>query len=186
MEGFKLYLENLSFKTTIESLNTFFSKFGEIKSRRIDTNRDSLSKGKGFIEFNNEKSLLAAFEALKDQELDNRKVNSYYDPSILNKTKDISPKIEVKIQSPKKNNYESDQNKKNIPHSYSKDSVSHKYNNSSNYDKYRDDKYDNRSRFDENRSHRDDYLDYRHRTHYDDRKRYEESKSKNDSKRSYR
>lgn len=49
----KIYVGNLPFSATNEQLNEMFSKFGEVASAKIITDRDTgRSKGFGFVEMN--------------------------------------------------------------------------------------------------------------------------------------
>ena len=69
----KLYVGNLSYKTTEDGLRTMFAEFGEVASATVITDRDSgRSKGFGFIEMESEQAATAAITALNGKELDGR------------------------------------------------------------------------------------------------------------------
>ena len=71
-----LYVGNLSFKTTDESLRTAFQAHGQIESARVVMDRDSgRSKGFGFVEMPNREEAMAAINALNGTELDERSIN---------------------------------------------------------------------------------------------------------------
>lgn len=71
-----LYVGNLSFKTTDESLRTAFQTHGQIESARVVMDRDSgRSKGFGFVEMPNREEAMAAINALNGTELDERSIN---------------------------------------------------------------------------------------------------------------
>jgi len=69
----KLYVGNLSYSTTEDSLKEAFSSYGDIASVAVITDRATgRSKGFGFIEFENEAEGKAAMEAMNNSELDGR------------------------------------------------------------------------------------------------------------------
>jgi RNA recognition motif-containing protein len=77
--GTKLYVGNLSFNTTEDTLRSAFSEGGRtVKSVAILTNPETgRSRGFGFVEMGSEQEAQAAIEALDGVELDGRplKVN---------------------------------------------------------------------------------------------------------------
>lgn len=73
--SFKVYAGNLSFITSEETLNSVFSKFGQVASVNIIKDRDTnQSKGFGFIEFENEEEAQKAISVMNGKELDGRKI----------------------------------------------------------------------------------------------------------------
>ena len=71
----KLYVGNLSYKTTEDSLRTMFAEFGEVTSATVITDRDSgRSKGFGFVEMATEQAATAAITALNGKMVDEREI----------------------------------------------------------------------------------------------------------------
>lgn len=71
--GTKLYVGNLSFKTTGEDLQSHFSQAGSVASANIVTDRDSgFSRGFGFVEMSSDDEAAQAIEMFNGQELDGR------------------------------------------------------------------------------------------------------------------
>ncbi len=63
--GNKIYVGNLPFSATSESLNEMFSKFGTVDSAKIVMDRDTgRSKGFGFVEMSSGDEAAAAIEKL--------------------------------------------------------------------------------------------------------------------------
>lgn len=80
--GKKLYVGNLSYNTTEDSLKERFEAFGHVESVRIITDRDTgSSKGFGFIEMGTDAEAQAAIASTNGQEVDGRmlKVNEAMD-----------------------------------------------------------------------------------------------------------
>ena len=68
-----IYVGNLSFDETTESLEATFTLHGEVSSARIITDRDSgRSRGFGFVEMPNQPEAEAAMAALNGKELNGR------------------------------------------------------------------------------------------------------------------
>ncbi len=71
-----IYVGNLAFKTTDESLGATFRAHGQVDSARVVMDRDSgRSKGFGFVEMPNREEALAAISALNGSNLDDRSIN---------------------------------------------------------------------------------------------------------------
>lgn len=69
----KIYIGNLSFQTTEDSLTAKLSEFGEVTSLRIITDRNTgRSKGFAFAEFANGDDADKAIEAMNGQDHDGR------------------------------------------------------------------------------------------------------------------
>ncbi len=76
--GKKLYVGNLAFSATEESINNLFSQHGTVDSCRLVTDRDTgRSKGFGFVEMSSPEEAATAISSLDGKELDGRalKVN---------------------------------------------------------------------------------------------------------------
>lgn len=71
--GNKLYVGNLPFSATEDSLKEAFSQFGTVESVAIITDRDTgHSKGFGFIELGNQKEATEAISKMNSFEMDGR------------------------------------------------------------------------------------------------------------------
>jgi cold-inducible RNA-binding protein len=69
----KLYVGNLTFNTTEQYLQEQFSRYGQVSSAIIITDRDTgRSRGFAFVELDSKESAQAAIEALNGKELDGR------------------------------------------------------------------------------------------------------------------
>jgi len=78
----KLFVGGLSWNTTDQSLQTAFSRFGEVTEARVITDRDTgRSRGFGFVTFENAEHASAAISAMNETDLDGRtiKVNEAMD-----------------------------------------------------------------------------------------------------------
>ena len=74
--GNKLYVGNLPFSATDDSLRELFAQAGQVESARIITDRDTgRSKGFGFVEMSNDGEGERAIAALNGRELDGRVLN---------------------------------------------------------------------------------------------------------------
>ena len=71
----KLYISNLSYSTTEDSLKAALSEFGEVTSVRIITDRETgRSRGFGFAEFANADDAKKALDGLNGKDVDGREV----------------------------------------------------------------------------------------------------------------
>lgn len=69
----KLYVGNLSFSVTSESLSHAFSQFGTVNSSKVITDRDTgRSKGFGFIEMSSDVEASQAISKLNGQSFEGR------------------------------------------------------------------------------------------------------------------
>ena len=69
----KLYVGNLSYRVTSESLTELFSQFGEVRSAQVIQDRDTgRSKGFGFVEMADDNAARDAINALHDKEHEGR------------------------------------------------------------------------------------------------------------------
>lgn len=74
--GKKLYVGNLPYSATDESLAETFSQCGTVDSAKIITDRDSgRSKGFGFVEMSSDSEAQEAISRLNGQQLDGRAMN---------------------------------------------------------------------------------------------------------------
>jgi RNA recognition motif-containing protein len=73
--GNKLYVGNLSYKTSEENLSSYFSSYGTVTSTKIIFDRDSgKSKGFGFVEMSNDAEANAAVQDTNGKEFDGRQI----------------------------------------------------------------------------------------------------------------
>lgn len=71
--GTRLYVGNLSYNVTSESLEELFAEHGQVKSAQVVQDRDTgRSKGFGFVEMNDGGQAQAAMQALNLKEVDGR------------------------------------------------------------------------------------------------------------------
>jgi len=71
--GNKLYVGNLSYSTTDQSLSDFFAQAGTVASAKVVTDRETgKSKGFGFVEMSSDEEAQAAIEKCNGQQLDGR------------------------------------------------------------------------------------------------------------------
>ncbi|MCD6282526.1 RNA-binding protein [bacterium] len=73
-----IYVGNLSYSTTDDSLRALFEQHGEVSSAKVIENRETgRSRGFGFVEMPNDEEARAAIEAVNDTEFEGRtlKVN---------------------------------------------------------------------------------------------------------------
>lgn len=76
MNNTKIYVGNLGFSTTNETLNETFAQYGTVRSARIVTDRDTnRSKGFGFVEMGTTQEAEAAIMRLNGTELAGRQLN---------------------------------------------------------------------------------------------------------------
>jgi RNA recognition motif-containing protein len=69
----RLYVGNLSYNTTSQSLEAMFAEFGQVKSAQVVQDRDTgRSKGFGFVEMSDAGQAKAAIEGLNSKEVDGR------------------------------------------------------------------------------------------------------------------
>lgn len=73
--GNKLYVGNLPFSSTEDSLRELFSRHGNVQSAKIITDRASgRSKGFGFVEMSTDDEAQAAISALNGTDMDGRAI----------------------------------------------------------------------------------------------------------------
>jgi RNA recognition motif-containing protein len=71
----KLYVGNLSYNTTEDTLRNLFSEFGSVASAKIIFNRDTgESKGFGFIEMSTDEEAGAAITGANGREFEGRQL----------------------------------------------------------------------------------------------------------------
>ena len=68
-----IYVSNLSFNTSDAELQDLFSKFGEVASAKVITDRETgRSRGFGFVEMPNDEEGKAAMSGLNNKEVEGR------------------------------------------------------------------------------------------------------------------
>ena len=68
-----IYVSNLSFNTSDAELQDLFSKFGEVSSAKVITDRETgRSRGFGFVEMPNDEEGKTAMAALNNKEVEGR------------------------------------------------------------------------------------------------------------------
>lgn len=71
----KIYVGNLSYSTTEETLRNQFSQFGEVESVSIIIDRmTNKSKGFGFVEMTDDAAAASAISTLNQKDIDGRRV----------------------------------------------------------------------------------------------------------------
>ncbi len=71
----KLYVGNLPFSTTDDSLRSLFESHGQVSSAQVVNDRDTgRSRGFGFVEMANDAEGKAAIEAMNGQSVDGRAI----------------------------------------------------------------------------------------------------------------
>jgi cold-inducible RNA-binding protein len=71
----KLYVGNLSYNTTEETLRRLFGEFGDVESINIITDRDTgRPKGFGFVEMATQEAAEQAISALNGKMVDDREI----------------------------------------------------------------------------------------------------------------
>ncbi|MDR2601138.1 MAG: RNA-binding protein [Spirochaetaceae bacterium] len=71
----KLYVGNLSYTTTDDSLRNYFSGFGQVNSAKVIINRDDgRSKGFGFVEMGSEDEASAAIDGTNGKDFEGRQL----------------------------------------------------------------------------------------------------------------
>ncbi|HEY9064955.1 MAG TPA: RNA-binding protein [Burkholderiaceae bacterium] len=71
--GNKLYVGNLAYSVSDDTLQQRFAEFGTVASAKVMTDRDTgRSKGFGFVEMGSDAQAQAAIRGLHDQSLDGR------------------------------------------------------------------------------------------------------------------
>ncbi len=72
----KIYVGNLGYSVTNQSLENTFSQFGTVNSAKVIIDRDTdRSKGFGFVEMSNSSEAASAIQALNGSELEGRQMN---------------------------------------------------------------------------------------------------------------
>ena len=72
----KLYVGNLSYSTSEETLRTLFSEFGQVQSVNMITDRETgRTKGFAFVEMAEDQAAQKAISSLAGKSLDDRQIN---------------------------------------------------------------------------------------------------------------
>ncbi|KAI3615216.1 glycine-rich rna binding protein [Moniliophthora roreri] len=75
MSSAKVYVGNLSWNTTDDTLRQAFSDYGQVIDSIVMRDRDTgRSRGFGFVTFSNDQEAQAAIAQLNEQELDGRRI----------------------------------------------------------------------------------------------------------------
>lgn len=70
-----IYVSKLNFRTSSESLQELFARYGEVSSANVITDRETgRSRGFGFVEMPDESEAKAAIEALNDTEFEGMRI----------------------------------------------------------------------------------------------------------------
>jgi RNA recognition motif-containing protein len=81
MMGNRLYVGNLGYNVTSESLEELFAAFGQVQSAQVIQDRDSgRSKGFGFVEMSDSNAAQSAIRGLNDKDHEGR-------PMVVNEAK---------------------------------------------------------------------------------------------------
>lgn len=70
--GKRLFVGNISYNSTNDSMKAAFEQFGTVESAEIKYDRDNRSKGFGFVEMSTPEEANAAIEGLNGKDLDGR------------------------------------------------------------------------------------------------------------------
>lgn len=71
-----IYVSNINFRTSSESLQSLFEQYGEVSSARIINDRETgRSRGFGFVEMTNDNEAEAAIEALNGSEFEEKTIS---------------------------------------------------------------------------------------------------------------
>ena len=71
----KLYVGNLAYSTTDETLRTMFGEFGDVQSAQVVMDRDTgRSKGFGFVEMSTDQASQAAMAGLNGKDVSGRQL----------------------------------------------------------------------------------------------------------------
>ena len=71
-----IYVSNLSYGTSSDSLQDLFSQHGEVSSARVITDRETgRSRGFGFVEMPNDEEGQAAIEHLNETDFEGKTIN---------------------------------------------------------------------------------------------------------------
>jgi len=73
--GKKIYVGNLSYNTSEDSLRNLFQTYGTVASAKIISDRDTgVSKGFGFVEMGSDNEAMAAINGTNGIDLDGRQI----------------------------------------------------------------------------------------------------------------
>jgi RNA recognition motif-containing protein len=69
----QIYVGNMSYGTSEDSLKDLFSQYGEVQNVKIITDRETgRAKGFGFVTMNDDSAAQSAIDALNEKEFDGR------------------------------------------------------------------------------------------------------------------
>lgn len=72
--GKRLFVGNISYNSTNDSMKAAFEQFGTVESAEIKYDKDNRSKGFGFVEMGTPEEAQAAIEGMNGKELDGRQL----------------------------------------------------------------------------------------------------------------
>lgn len=78
----RLYVGNLAHETTETDLRAAFSRYGEVVSTKVMSNRRGRTKEFGYVQMGDEASARAAMEALRGTEIKGRRMDIVLDESV--------------------------------------------------------------------------------------------------------
>ncbi len=82
----KLYVGNLSYSTTDDSMRAAFAQYGEVTSASVVIDKMSgRSRGFGFVEFSNDSDADSAIAAMNGKDLDGRAI-------VVNEARPLPPR----------------------------------------------------------------------------------------------
>jgi|WetSurMetagenome_2_1015567.scaffolds.fasta_scaffold201608_2 RNA recognition motif-containing protein len=71
-----IYVSNLSYNTSSESLQELFTKYGEVTSANVITDRETgKSRGFGFVEMTNDEDAQKAIDELNETDFEGKTIN---------------------------------------------------------------------------------------------------------------
>ena len=69
----QIYIGNMNYRTTEDDINSLFSKYGEVESVKLISDRETgRAKGFGFVTMNDDAAAKEAIEALNEKEFEGR------------------------------------------------------------------------------------------------------------------
>lgn len=81
----RIHVNNLAWSITEEQLETYFSEFGEIVTKKIPTRPKGGSKGFGFITFQTEEAAKNAVEKMNNVSIEDRRIGVVFSTSVEKK-----------------------------------------------------------------------------------------------------
>jgi len=82
----RIHVNNLAWSITEEQLESYFSEFGEIETKKIPTRPKGGSKGFGFITFKTEEAAKNAVDKMNNVSIEDRRIGVVFSTSVEKKT----------------------------------------------------------------------------------------------------